>query len=89
MSVSICDLRTKRDRRTRRYCPFHKRLCFGVLITCFDTVSVDFDCGTTVDYGYGYWRKPSKADLKRRQEVRAFYAEKAREAAATAAGEGT
>ncbi len=46
------------DGRTRRYCPYHKRLCYGSLLECYDTTRVFFDCGTFVDYGYGYWEEP-------------------------------
>lgn len=60
MSSALCDLREKPDRRVRRRCPFHKRLCYGRLAEYYDTVRVYFDCGTELDYGYGYWRAPAK-----------------------------
>ena len=49
-----------KQKRVRRKCPYHKHLCFGILQEFYDTVRVFFDCGTSVDYGYGEWRPPQK-----------------------------
>jgi hypothetical protein len=57
---AICDMREAPDRRVRRRCPLDKRLCYGQLAEYYDTRRVFFDCGTVLDYGYGYWTKPPK-----------------------------
>lgn len=44
--------------RTRAKCPFHKHLCYGERHRYYDTTRIFFDCGTMVDYGYGYYEKP-------------------------------
>ncbi len=50
---------TSHDRkRVRRKCPYHKHLCYGEEARYYDTTSIFFDCGTSVDYGYGEWRPP-------------------------------
>jgi len=56
---AICDLRTAPDKRTRKKCPFHKMLEYGDLVTAYDTTRVFLECGVLLDYGYGYWQKPS------------------------------
>lgn len=67
--VHICDLRVAPDRRVRRECPWHKRLCYGNLIECYDTIRVQFDCGTLLDYGYEEWRPPEAAVRRKRREA--------------------
>lgn len=60
MTGALCSMEEKPMRRTRRRCPFHQCLHYGRLRIYYDTVRVFFDCGTVLDYGYGYWQKPSK-----------------------------
>jgi len=59
-SGAICDLRTSPDRRARRKCPYHKKMEYGEMVTAYDTIRVFLDCGTLLDYGYGYWVAPPK-----------------------------
>ena len=47
-------------KRTRMYCPHHKRLCYGERQGFYDTVNVFFDCGTFAEYGYGVFTPPKK-----------------------------
>ncbi len=52
--------RCENPRRVRKQCPFHKRLEYGEQQDFYDTRRIFFDCGTFVDYGYGYWEKPKQ-----------------------------
>ena len=52
--------------RTRAKCPHHKQMCYGEKQSFYDTTRIIFDCGTTVDYGYGYYDPPK---LYKRLEV--------------------
>lgn len=45
-------------KRVRVYCPHHKHLCYGEKQEFYDTVRIFFDCGTFIDYGYGYFTPP-------------------------------
>mgnify|MGYP001562260485 CR=1 FL=1 len=47
-------------KRTRRLCPHHRKLEYGELRDFYDTIRIFFDCGTFVDYGYGYYKPPLK-----------------------------
>ena len=47
-------------KRVRQKCPFHKHLCYGTAAHYYDTTLVRFDCGTLLDYGYGYYDPPKK-----------------------------
>ncbi len=49
---------TAEKKRTRRYCPYHKRLCYGFKQEYYDTLRIFFDCGTMVDTGYGSYDPP-------------------------------
>ena len=64
-------------RRTRRRCPYHKRLCYGERQEYYDTIHVFFDCGTSADYGYGVWREPPEVTRTRRRAQ--YAARKARQ----------
>lgn len=44
--------------RTRAMCPHHKHLCYGEKQEFYDTIRIFFDCGTMVDFGYGYFDPP-------------------------------
>ncbi len=48
-------------RRVRRVCPYHKHLEYGELQEYYDTRYVFFNCGASIDYGYGEWRSPPKS----------------------------
>lgn len=50
--------RCEHPARTRAICPHHKHLCYGERQDFYDTRRIFFDCGTTVDYGYGYYEPP-------------------------------
>ena len=50
--------RCEHPKRTRKLCPHHKRLEHGELQDFYDTRRIFFDCGTFVDYGYGYYEPP-------------------------------
>ena len=50
--------RCENPKRTRALCPHHKKLEYGELQEFYDTTRVFFDCGTLVDYGYGYYEPP-------------------------------
>ncbi len=50
--------RCENPQRTRAMCPYHKRLCYGERQEFYDTTRIFFDCGTEVDYGYGYYEAP-------------------------------
>lgn len=50
--------RCENPKRTRRLCPHHKKLEYGELQEFYDTTRIFFDCGTLVDYGYGYYEPP-------------------------------
>lgn len=52
--------RCENPKRTRRLCPHHKKLEYGELQDFYDTRRIFFDCGTFVDYGYGYYEPPKK-----------------------------
>ena len=56
MAVHI--YRCENPKRTRRICPFHKKLEYGELQEFYDTTRMFFDCGTFLDYGYGYYELP-------------------------------
>ena len=62
--IHICDMAEGR-RRVRRRCPWHKRLCYGVMTEYYDTVRVSFNCGTWIDYGYGLYDIPQEVKRKR------------------------
>lgn len=50
--------RCENPTRTRAICPHHKHLCYGERQDFYDTRQIFFDCGTFVDYGYGYYKPP-------------------------------
>ena len=50
--------RCEHPTRTRVMCPHHKHLCYGEKQDFYDTTRLFFDCGTFVDYGYGYFEPP-------------------------------
>lgn len=50
--------RCKYPKRTRVKCPFHKHLCYGEKQEFYDTTRIFLDCGTLIDYGYGYYEPP-------------------------------
>lgn len=50
--------RCENPQRTRVMCPYHKHLCYGEKQEFYDTTRIFFDCGTVVDYGYGYYEPP-------------------------------
>ncbi len=50
--------RCENPKRTRRLCPHHNQLEYGELQEFYDTTRIFFDCGTFVDYGYGYYEPP-------------------------------
>lgn len=50
--------RCKNPVRTRKICPYHKKLEYGELQDFYDTRRIFFDCGTIVDCGYGYYEPP-------------------------------
>lgn len=50
--------RCENPKRTRALCPYHGHLCYGELQEFYDTRRIFFDCGTMVDYGYGYYDPP-------------------------------
>lgn len=50
--------RCENPKRTRHLCPHHKKLEYGELQDFYDTRRIFFDCGTLVDYGYGYYEPP-------------------------------
>lgn len=52
--------RCENPKRTRRLCPFHKKMEYGELQEFYDTTRVFFDCGTFVDHGYGYYELPTR-----------------------------
>ena len=54
-----------KTKRVRLHCPYHKHLCFGSRREYYDTVRVAFDCGASMDYGYGEWRPPPKTKCKK------------------------
>lgn len=61
------------SKRTRKRCPYHKRLCYATRKDYYDTVHYFFDCGTFLDAGYGEWRKPKdvlKAERRAARERR-------------------
>ena len=39
-------------------CPHHHQLCYGERQEFYDTTRIFLDCGTYVDYGYGYYEPP-------------------------------
>lgn len=48
------------QRRVRRKCPYHRQLEYATQAEYYDTVHVLFNCGTSVDAGYGEWTPPPK-----------------------------
>lgn len=52
--------RCEHPKRIRELCPFHKRLCYGEQQDFYDTRRIFFDCGTVIDYGYGYYEPPKQ-----------------------------
>ncbi len=50
--------RCEHPTRTRKMCPYHHHLCYGEKQEFYDTMRIFFDCGTMVDYGYGYYQPP-------------------------------
>jgi len=50
--------RCEHPTRTRVMCPHHKHLCYGEKQEFYDTVRIFLDCGTFIDYGYGYYEPP-------------------------------
>lgn len=52
--------RCENPRRTRQLCPYHKKMEYGELQEFYDTRRIFFDCGTFVDYGYGYYEPPKR-----------------------------
>jgi len=50
--------RCENPTRTRAICSHHKHLCYGERQAFYDTTRIFFDCGTFVDYGYGYYEPP-------------------------------
>lgn len=50
--------RCEKPTRTRAMCPHHKHLEYGERQDFYDTRRIFFDCGTFVDYGYGYYEAP-------------------------------
>jgi hypothetical protein len=50
--------RCENPQRTRALCPHHKHLEYGECQDFYDTRRIFFDCGTFVDYGYGYYEPP-------------------------------
>ncbi len=50
--------RCENPMRTRALCPHHKKLCYGERQDFYDTRRIFFDCGTMIDYGYGYYEPP-------------------------------
>lgn len=60
MTLGLHIYRCESPQRTRRLCPQHKKLEYGELQDFYDTRRIFFDCGTFVDYGYGYYEPPKK-----------------------------
>lgn len=58
MATGIHIYRCESPTRTRAMCPHHKRLCYGERQEFYDTTRIFFDCGTYLDYGYGYYEPP-------------------------------
>lgn len=56
MAVHI--YRCENPTRTRAMCPHHKHQCYGERQEFYDTTRIFFDCGSFVDYGYGYYELP-------------------------------
>jgi hypothetical protein len=50
--------RAKHPKRVRVICPHHHHLCYGEKQEFYDGTRIFFDCGTMVDYGYGYYKPP-------------------------------
>lgn len=50
--------RCENPTRTRAMCPYHKHQCYGERQAFYDTTRIFFDCGTFLDYGYGYYEPP-------------------------------
>lgn len=50
--------RCENPKQTRALCPHHRKLEYGELQDFYDTRRIFFDCGTFVDYGYGYYEPP-------------------------------
>lgn len=57
---AICNLETRERERTIRWCPLHKQDEEGLMVYCYDTHRMFFDCGVMADYGYGYWTPPKR-----------------------------
>lgn len=60
MNEGLHIYRCLNPKRTRRQCPFHKKLEYGELQEFYDTTRIFFDCGTFVDGGYGYYVPPKQ-----------------------------
>ena len=60
MTSAICSLGLREPARVVRWCPLHKQDEEGLMVYCYDTHRVFLDCGVMVDYGYGYWKPPSR-----------------------------
>lgn len=50
--------RCENPKRTRIMCPYCKHLCYGEKQEFYDTTRIFLDCGTYVDWGYGYYEPP-------------------------------
>lgn len=60
MSGAVCMMEEQPRVRRRLRCPVHKKMHYGWLHTHYDTRRMFFDCGTMLDFGYGYYRGPRK-----------------------------
>ncbi|KKM00940.1 hypothetical protein LCGC14_1799390 [marine sediment metagenome] len=58
MATGLHIYRCEHPERVRILCPHHKKLCYGEKQSFYDTTRVFFDCGTFLDYGYGYYESP-------------------------------
>jgi hypothetical protein len=58
MTTRLHIYRCENPQRARAMCPHHKHLCYGERQDFYDTRRIFFDCGTLVDYGYGYYEPP-------------------------------
>lgn len=58
MTTGLHIYRCENPVRTRVKCPHHKHLCYGEKQEFYDTIRIFFDCGTVLDYGYGYFEPP-------------------------------
>lgn len=60
MTTGLHIYRCENPTRTRVMCPHHKHLCYGERQEFYDTMRILLDCGTVVDYGYGYYDPPKQ-----------------------------